>query len=587
MKNKFKFLAMMLIGVVLSTNVWGASSNNGANLIPYCDGTAGSQKTVSGAGGKNAGTIVTDVLTYTSTCNQSLDGTKWIITTDKNIVFTLASGYKFDKVEIGVTTAAYTGTWTASSGTVSTYSTTTTISGCSGTILTLVNTSATEARVNSVKIYYLTETGPTVSSSESSLEFGSVDTESNKALTTKVSGSSLTGNITLSISGPNAGMFSVSPTSLTPTDGTVAATAVTVTYTPTATGSHSATLNIASAGATTKTVSLTGTGVAPKTKHNVNWHVGGEITTVRVAEGDPVVFPENPETPVSCGTKVFTGWTNAPYEDASVAPTYYKSATMATSDLNFYAVFADASGDPANFIKGSESSLTDGQIVVIHDNAGRALTTDGYTGSKIPGTDITPSNNKIPTTSITEGMKWTVGVVGDKYTFRQGSNYLMVGSFYLEFGTTQTQWKLESVSGGYYFENSGSYPYIGYSSYGYAYDIFAANTYAAILNVFIPNVSYANYVTSCATYNVTWKVNNATYEAGGSTTAPGGGKVSALPIAPEPTGGCTDATFMGWTASTTTNFGNTPPSDLFKDVEHAPAVTGDVTYHAVFADENE
>ena len=77
--------------------------------------------------------------------------------------------------------------------------------------------------------------------------------------TVTVTGSNLTAGISTAISGTNAGMFNVSPTSLTTVGGTL-----TVTYAPTATGSHTATLTLSSTGATNVTVTLNGTATEPE-----------------------------------------------------------------------------------------------------------------------------------------------------------------------------------------------------------------------------------------------------------------------------------------------------------------------------------
>ncbi len=91
-----------------------------------------------------------------------------------------------------------------------------------------------------------------------SLNFGTQNINTNTSQTITVTGTELTADATLAISGTNAGMFSVSPSSLSKT-GTVITGIdnVTVTYSPTAKGDHSATLTITS-GSFTKTVSLTG-----------------------------------------------------------------------------------------------------------------------------------------------------------------------------------------------------------------------------------------------------------------------------------------------------------------------------------------
>jgi hypothetical protein len=93
---------------------------------------------------------------------------------------------------------------------------------------------------------------------------GSTDTQ-----TIQVSGVNLTGNISITIDGTNAGLFSATPTTVTQTGGTAANTTVTITYTPSAEGSHTATLKLNSAGATEVTRTLSGTATLPMSTPNV------------------------------------------------------------------------------------------------------------------------------------------------------------------------------------------------------------------------------------------------------------------------------------------------------------------------------
>jgi hypothetical protein len=68
----------------------------------------------------------------------------------------------------------------------------------------------------------------------------------------------LTENVTVSVSGEGASAFSVSPASLTPTDGTLTNAQVIITYNPATAGDHVATLTFASAGAADVVKTLTG-----------------------------------------------------------------------------------------------------------------------------------------------------------------------------------------------------------------------------------------------------------------------------------------------------------------------------------------
>ena len=73
-----------------------------------------------------------------------------------------------------------------------------------------------------------------------------------KTETFTVKGNKLTGNITATLSDP-AGLFSISPATLTKNGGTI-----TVTYAPTAEGNHTATITLSSAGADDVTVTING-----------------------------------------------------------------------------------------------------------------------------------------------------------------------------------------------------------------------------------------------------------------------------------------------------------------------------------------
>lgn len=131
------------------------------------------------------------------------------------------------------------------------------------------NTGAIVIDVKSVNAGYICaleidceEAGPTLVVSSNSITFGNVVKESSKEQSLTISGTNLTANADLTITGTDAAMFSVSTTTITATDGNIASKDVTVTYTPTVTGDHSATLNISS-GNLIKKVTLTGTGFVP------------------------------------------------------------------------------------------------------------------------------------------------------------------------------------------------------------------------------------------------------------------------------------------------------------------------------------
>ena len=86
------------------------------------------------------------------------------------------------------------------------------------------------------------------------------------------------------------------------------------------------------------------------------------------------------------------------------------------------------------------------------------------------------------------------------------------------------------------------------------------------------------------THTVTWKVNGTEYNAGFPTTQVyDGGKVTTLPTAPNPAEYCGQV-FAGWTTTPIDGPTNAKPSVLFTTAANSPTITGDVTFHAVFAD---
>ena len=140
---------------------------------------------------------------------------------------------------------------------------------CTGNVIAAVNgTSGVEAWVLSTGqgiAYYLHGTAssntveevkpvsPTITASASSASLSTeVGTPTTKSIT--FTGSKLTGNINIALSGTDADQFKLSTSSLSSTGGSV-----TITYDPTVGGSHKATLTASSTGASNVTVSLTGT----------------------------------------------------------------------------------------------------------------------------------------------------------------------------------------------------------------------------------------------------------------------------------------------------------------------------------------
>ena len=94
-------------------------------------------------------------------------------------------------------------------------------------------------------------------------------------------------------------------------------------------------------------------------------------------------------------------------------------------------------------------------------------------------------------------------------------------------------------------------------------------------------VTYEEVSTPTLEYTVSWKVNDADYTKGAPTTkVADGSSVTTLPTVPSDIAG---RTFVGWTDAKIATSSATAPPTLFTKAANAPAVTSDVTYHAVFA----
>lgn len=173
-------------------------------------------------------------------------------------------GYIYNTTDLGtiksVTVTSSEGKFTTYYGTKQNPTSGTTVGGG----FFKVKVGSATGKTSKVTVTFVVEesSDPELITSANSISFGSVVKESSKEQSLTISGTNLTANADLTITGTDAAMFSVSTTTITATDGNIAPKDVTVTYTPTVTGDHSATLNISS-GNLIKKVTLTGTGFVP------------------------------------------------------------------------------------------------------------------------------------------------------------------------------------------------------------------------------------------------------------------------------------------------------------------------------------
>ena len=374
MKNQLlnlKMIALMCLMMVLGgANVWaeqykivfakGSSDNN----------TAMDNKTSKSDVISSGVEYVASFNTCINVFNKSKNGLKIGKSAKKNdngsgtIEFSIADGYQKNIKKITIKSAKWvnlngksdTGTLSLYNGTTSlksgitpgsdythTFDAPTTVSSIK------LSTSAKRAYISEIILETEEANNPTLVASETALDFGSVENNTSKDLTFKLSGSKLTADATLSVDGE---YFTVTPTSVAQTDGTITETEVTVSYTPTVLGKHSATITISSTGATDKTISLSGTAIAPLAHYNVSWSVNGQTytagaPTVDVVEGKKV--STLPTAPAEIDGKAFVGWTETEISGESTSkPTdlfaTVENAPVVSANTTYYAVFANKVG---------------------------------------------------------------------------------------------------------------------------------------------------------------------------------------------------------------------------------------------------
>lgn len=203
---------------------------------------------------------------------------------------------------------------------------------------------------------YKEVSGPTLSATVSSLDFVTTEAKPTDTKSFSLSGTKLTSSALLSITGDDANLFSVSPSSIEPTDGSIPSTQITVSYNPASTSTpatHSAILNITSTDAAPIAIALKGSVEIDQTVyHNVAWMVNGlpysaGTPTTTVADGSKV--SQLPTAPANINDYKFVGWTTSQITtNQSTAPsvlfTSAAEAPAVTADVVYYAVYASQDG---------------------------------------------------------------------------------------------------------------------------------------------------------------------------------------------------------------------------------------------------
>lgn len=224
---------------------------------------------------------------------------------------------------------------------------------------------------------YKKMSGPTLSTSVSSLDLVTSEVGSSDSKSFNITGANLTSSATITISGKYANMFSATPSVIEATDGTISSKEVLVSYNPSTTGTHSAVLTICSSDATPVAVDLKGRVAG---NHNITWKVNGSTysvgspTTV-VADGEKVT--QLPTPPSDVEDNKFVGWTTTEITSKqssapSVLFTSASDAPIVTSDAVYYAVYASQDG-PATWKKLKVSDVKEEGVYALITSGGFAF----------------------------------------------------------------------------------------------------------------------------------------------------------------------------------------------------------------------
>lgn len=269
---------------------------------------------------------------------------------------------------------------------------------------------------------YKKMSGPTLSTSVSSLDFVASEVGTSYSKSINISGANLTSSATIAISGKDANMFSATPSVIEATDGTISSTEVLVSYNPSTTGTHSAVLTISSSDATPVAVDLKGRVAG---KHNITWKVDGSTysvgspTTV-VADGEKVA--QLPTPPSDVEDNKFVGWTTTEITSKqssapSVLFTSTSDAPIVTSDAVYYAVYASQDG-PATWKKLKASEVKEEGVYALITSGGFAFSgiIQGDGKSYYCKTNFSFNNSNIATSSPEDVCELTFKKSGDGFT---------------------------------------------------------------------------------------------------------------------------------------------------------------------------
>lgn len=349
---------------------------------------------------------------------------------------------------------------------------------------------------------YKKVSGPTLSTSVSSLDFVASEVGNSYNKSINISGANLTSSATITISGKDANMFSATPSVIEATDGTISSKEVLVSYNPSTTGTHSAVLTISSSDATPVAVDLKGRVAG---NHNITWKVNGSTysvgspTTV-VADGEKVA--QLPTPPSDVEDNKFVGWTTTEITSKqssapSVLFTSASDAPIVTSDAVYYAVYASQDG-PATWKKLNASDVKEEGVYALITSGGYAFSGNIEDGkSYFCKTQFSFDKSDIATSSPEDVCELTLKKSGDgfsMYNAKYGYLYATAkSSGKLAWHDTETSY-WSYTNSNWVYNNCGAYlRYYTNTATGY-YNTSGTNT--GVAPYFAQKISSASYTTT-------------------------------------------------------------------------------------------
>lgn len=409
-------------------------------------------------------------------------------------------------------------------------------------------------------------TTPLLTSPAASIHVGATSAGVAISKAIHIKGINLTeGNLTLALSGANAGLFSLSTTSVSKTNAEVGYD-VTVTYTPTANGSHGATLTISGCGITTKTFDVSG---SCANTYTATWmSKGGPIAQTTAAEGQTPAIPDAPDD--CSATRVFMGWTEQSSVSSRPADLFTEDAPALTSNKTFYAVFADeevgsGSGGSDTYTFSSKSWAASPSDWTSGQDA-----TQYTSGKGVTVRTATSGANATCKTSYENVQSITVN-----YCTNASSG---AGSVTITVGETSDTQAVTSSGGATLrdltFDFSGAHPT------GAPIIMVECTTNSVYINsitiIYGPPTSYSYYSLACSTapaVSVT-----ATFMDGASTYDTKTGNAGQAVSVTDPTP-CDGYIFSGWSLNTYAASNTSAPTIDFTGT----LPSSDATYHAVYS----